>query len=258
MPTRTTEVDQRSSLGWVAALLLGCATALAPGFTHAGIVITPIGSAGFSVVDSHIYAAPTNSFPGLFPDHFPVRLPHSGYDGEYAAGLAAQGYHQGDVFSVAEITDPSAIHLGFVVVPAASAPTGSSFDFNSGPILPNASLPIVVQGDVYHNGVLFEAGPGAFFLRLTGDANFDGRSHFIVNLWENSLYARPGLVDLSGDYEYRVSLRDTGGVGYDITASFRVQAVPEPGTLAQFGLLLLTGFVGSMRRRARCVSACSN
>jgi len=94
----------------------------------------------------------------LFPNHFPNRLQHGGYDGEYAAGLALTGFHQGEVFSVAELTDPSAIHLGFVIAPSANAATGSSFDFASGPILPNASLPITLQGDVFLNGVLMRQG----------------------------------------------------------------------------------------------------
>ncbi len=149
-----------SALRCVVALFFGSAAALTTCATQAGVIISAVGSAGFSVVDSHIFAAPTNSFPSLFPDHFPSRLQHSGYDGEFAAGLALTGFHEGEVFSVAEFTDPSAVHLGFVVVPNAGAPTGSSFDFASGPILPNASLPIIVQGDVYQNGVLYEGRQG--------------------------------------------------------------------------------------------------
>ena len=237
-----------STLRWVAAPLLVFATALIPNFAQAGVVITAVGNAGFSVVDTHIYAAPTNSFPSLFPEHFPTRLQHSGYDGEYAAGLAASGFHQGEVFSEAEITDPSAIHLGYVLVPNASAPSGSSFDFANGPIIPRGNLPITIQGEVFLNGVLFESGPGAFQLSLTAEPNLalDGNSHFVVEQWENSFYARSDLTSLVGNYEYRLTLRDTTGAGYDMNASFSV--VPEPSTLVPLGMLL-TGYVGSRRRR---------
>ena len=235
---------RRSALRWVAVPLLVFATALIPNFAQGGLVITAVGSADFSVVDTHIYAAPTNSFPSLFPEHFP-RVQHSGYDGEYAAGLAANGFHQGEVFSEAEISDPSAIHLGMVLVPNASAPFGSSFDFANGPILPSGTFPISVKGDVFINGVLFESGPGAWDIKLAADS-FDGRSHYAGELWENTFYARPGLTSLVGDYEYRITVRDTTGAGYDMNASFSV--VPEPSTLVPLGMLL-TGYVGSRRRR---------
>ena len=241
-----------STLRWVAAPLLVFATALIPNFAQAGVVITAVGNAGFSVVDTHIYAAPTNSFPSLFPDHFtggsPDRKVHSGYDGEYAAGLALSGFHQGEVFSEAEITAPNAIHLGYVLVPNASAPSGSSFDFANGPIIPRSNSPITIQGEVFLNGVLFESGPGAFGLSLTAEPNLalDGNSHFVVEQWENSSFARPGLTSLVGNYEYRLTVRDTAGAGYDMNASFSV--VPEPSMLAPLGMLL-AGYVGSRRRR---------
>ena len=215
--------------GIAAVLLIGHSAA------QGGVLVHTVGSPVFAVVDTHIFAAPTDVFPSLFPNHFPTRLQHGpGYDHEFADGLANNGYQDKDVFTVAEFTDPSAVHLGFVVVPNSSAPSGSSFDFNNGPIIPNNILSIAVRGDVFLNGVLFEQ--DAFGLNLIPASGFDGRSHFIVDLYENSLFAPPGLGSLVGDYEYRVTMRDLGGNGYDLVANFNV-TVPEPIALTQFGLL---------------------
>ena len=214
--------------GIAAALLVGQSAA------RGGVIAHTVGAPVFAVVDTHLFAAPTDVFPSLFPNHFPTRLQHGpGYDHEFADGLAITGYQDKELFTIAEFMDPSAVHFGFVVVPNSSAPSGSTFDFNSGPIIPNNILSIAVRGDVFLNGVLFEQ--NAFGLNLTPASGFDGRSHFIVDLYENSAFAPPGLGSLVGDYEYRVTMRDVDGNGFDLTANFKV--VPEPIALTQFGLL---------------------
>ena len=198
------------------------------------------------MVDTHLYAAPDDSFPALFPDHFPTRIPHGPpYDQEFADGLVITGFPEKDVFSVSDFTAPSAVHLGFVLVPTSNAATGSSVDFDSGPIIPNDILPIAVQGDVFLNGVLFEQ--NAFGFNLTSAADVDGRSHFLVETYENSAFAPPGLDSLVGDYEYRLTLRDVNGAGFNVVVQFA--AVPEPGMLPQFALLGAVLWASCVRRR---------
>jgi hypothetical protein len=51
---------------------------------------------------------------------------------------------------------PSGVYLGFVLAPGPGAPNGSAFDFASGPIIPNSVFPVLVRGDVFLNGALFE------------------------------------------------------------------------------------------------------
>ena len=194
------------------------------------VTITPVGTP-YLVVDTHLYTAPAiNLSPALFPDfpnHFPTRLQHAPpYDQEFADALAIAGYAEKEVFSVEEFSSPNAVHFGFVVVPGTNAPNGSSLDFDSGPIIPNDIFPIAYGGDVYLNGALYEQ--NAWGNSVPALDGFDGRSHFLVDLWENSEFAPPGLGSLVGDYEYRITLRDVNNFGYDIVATFQV--VPEPGT----------------------------
>jgi hypothetical protein len=212
------------------------------------VIVTPVGTPIFEVVDTHIYTAPTDraSFEALFPNHFPTRIAHGPpYDQEFTEGLAITGYAEKEVFTVEDFTSPNAVHFGFVLVPGSNAPQGSSFDFANGPIISNGILPIAVRGDVYLNGALFEQ--NAFGFNLPPDSRFDGDSHFVVDLWENSAFAPPGLSSLIGDYEYRVTLRDASGVnGFDAVAKFQV--VPEPGALTLFGLGAIA-VVGCVWRR---------
>ncbi len=220
--------------------LLGVALALTMGITstqvNGDIVITKVGTPGYDVVDSHLYTAPTQGyFQALFPNHFP-RVPHPGpYDQEFTEGLAATGYQEKQVFSVEDFTDPNAVHLGWILVPNANALTGSSFDFASGPIIPLATQPFRVRGDVFLNGAPFEL--GAFAFDAGTNDGFEGVSHFIIDVWENSAFAPPGLTDFVGDYEYRLTLRDTSNNGYDLLGRFSIAAVPEPGSLLTVGLV---------------------
>jgi hypothetical protein len=230
-------------------LSLAAAILVAQPAARGDVTVTSIGTPVFELVDTHLYAAPTDSFPSLFPNHFPTRIIHAPpYDQEFADGLALAGYPDKEVFSVEEFTSPSAVHFGYVLVPNGNAPTGSSFDYVSGPIIPNDIFPIAAAGDVYRNGAVFEQ--NAFNLSLTSAAGFDGRSHFIVEHWENSDFAPPGLDSLVGDYEYRLALRDVNNNGFDVVAHFQV--VPEPITLSPFalGAIVLAGCAWRRRKQA--------
>jgi hypothetical protein len=44
--------------------------------------------------------------------------------------------------------------IGTAAVPGANSPTGSSPDFSTGPIIPNAVFPLTINGGTYTNGVL--------------------------------------------------------------------------------------------------------
>lgn len=215
---------------------------------HAEVSVTTVGAPTFDVVDLHLYTAPTDgpSFQALYPEHFPTRAPHIGYDHELADGLAITGYPEKEVFTIADFTDPNAIHLGYLVAAKSDAPTGTSLD-PDGPIISNSLFPITANGDVFLNGELFEASTGAFVNSSPGLDGFDGRSHFIFGHWDNNTFARPDLDSMVGDYEYRIAVRDANSNGYDISARFSI--VPEPGALVHLGLA--TALIFAMQVRAR-------
>jgi hypothetical protein len=231
------------------SVVVGALLSVGPAVARGEVTVTPVGTPVFQLVDSHLYAAPTDSFPSVFPNHFPTRIVHAPpYDQEYANGLANTGYADKEVFSVSEFTSPSAVHLGYALVPQANAPTGATQDYASGPIIPNDILPITVQGDVFLNGAVYEQ--GAFGSSLPSIEGFDGRSHFVVESWENSDYAPPGLGSLVGDYEYRLTVRDGNNNGFDVLGQFEV--VPEPMTLAPLALGVIA-LTGCARRRRKLV-----
>ncbi len=228
----------------MATLLLACQST-----AHGAIVVNAVGTPGFDFVDSHLFTAPGDpltgaSFRALFPEHFPTRLVHSGpYNQEFTNGLALTGYAEKQIFNVTDFTDPMAVHMGFVLVPNALAPSGSSFDFANGPIIPVGVMPIVVRGDVFLNGAPYEI--GAFGFGITSNDGFNGLSHVVADVWENSAFAPGGLSSLVGDYEYRVTVRDASNNGYNIVGSFSV--VPEPTQLGVLGAVVCFCF----RRRGR-------
>ncbi len=113
------------------------------------VTVTAIGTPLFDIANPHVFAAPTDIFPALVPNHFPRTAHSPSYAQEFADGLAMNGITEAQVFNVSDFTDPSAVHLAYVLEPNGTAPVGSSPDYADGPIIPN---PINITGDVYLNG----------------------------------------------------------------------------------------------------------
>ncbi|MEO8272203.1 MAG: PEP-CTERM sorting domain-containing protein [Aureliella sp.] len=227
-----------------AAMLTAIVSLAMPSKAQADIVITMVGTPGFDVVDAHLFTAPTATyFPDILPSHAPTRVVHSGYGSELSTGIANAGFQEKTVFSVSDFSAPNAVMLGFAMTPNALAPTGSSFDFANGPIISAAGGLPTGSGDVYLNGNPYEI--SAFGIGVAPDG-FDGVSHIVGAVWENSTFAPPGLTSLVGDYEYRLTIRDSSNNGYNVLGSFSV-AVPEPS--AMLGLLGATALFSMRRRR---------
>jgi hypothetical protein len=116
--------------------------------------------------------------------------------------------------------------------------TGSSRDFASGPVIPDSVFPITSSGKVWKDGAPeFDLGSGQFEVRPT-DQPFDGTSHrtSFTYYWNRG-------ADNVGDYEFRSSLRDAQGNGWDFVAPFRIVAELPPGDFNQDGTVDAADYV---------------
>ena len=93
---------------------------------------------------------------------------------------------------------------------------------------------------------------GAFGLSLPALDGFDGRSHFVVENWENSDFAPAGLASLVGDYEYRITMRDASNNGFDVVSRFSI--VPEPMFSSPFAVGAMIATLSVLRHRRLLVS----
>jgi hypothetical protein len=242
------------------------------GHLLAGTVqLTAIGSPTWTPVDFQVFSAPVGTAASGYvefalttlsvlptPNHeaSPVLnvgpgAPHDPpYDSEISAGVAAQGYHEGNTFSPAEFSNGQGVFFAWMTIPSPGA-MGSSPDFGAGPVIPNSLFPIHVAGSTLRNGSAWNPFLTAFdvpALDASVDPRFaaiDGHSHFAVFVADNADFGPPGG-SLYGSYVYRVEMLDNAGNGWSVEASFQV--VPEPWTfgMAAMSLALLLLF----RRRS--------
>ena len=97
--------------------------------------------------------------------------------------------------------------------------TGSSPDFQSGPIIPNTILPITVTGTAYRDRKFFFDWGHLTIPPLTDQLScpfkVDGHSHFpyYSSDWEG----------ISGHFEWQMKMIDTTGNGWSINIKFTVQ-----------------------------------
>lgn len=140
------------------------------------------------------------------------------YDHEIGDRLAELGFEPGSLFSAVEITWPNAFLGTFMVVPSAGAPTGSSPDFEQGPIIPHSLCPIIVDTAIYDHGRRTPIYTGGFDVEaldtIDPPIHVDGHSHFPIF----TLAASPP----PGHHFWRLTMTDQAGDGWEIEQRFVV------------------------------------
>jgi hypothetical protein len=250
------------------------------GVARADVTATPFGSASFTAnptwkpTDFHFFNARIGDnnnnfadfpaeqqklFPppgyGFDPNHngiVPGSQPVPGpYDTRMAQALAANGIVDQSTFTAEQFQIPNGVYLTWVNVPTASAPTGSSPDFASGPIVPNSIFPINFGGQTLRDGVLFDpnwSGTTSPTTALSLTNPGQGWSHFPTFTAETHDFGEDTSVPVEGNYVHQFTLTDAAGNGWNITAPFTV-VTPEPG----LGLLVLPAAVLLRRPRGNVI-----
>lgn len=257
---------------FVALAAIAVIVGVAP-VARATVVVTKDGNPIFGLTDFHLFAAPFGTAATGYAEFFQTQaaiLPppnhvynatlgigpgvqHSGpYDHELGDGVAANKFVEATTFPIADYSNGAGVFLVFMIVPGQGSPTGSSPDFTSGPIIPNTIFPLSFNGGTYTNGQLND-GLGAFQVPAIDQVpefagkGLEGHSHIPLFFADNFDFSTQPVI--TGNYEYRISVLDANGNGYDIVAAFSV--VPEPSTWAMMMLGFLgLGFVGNLRARA--------
>jgi hypothetical protein len=150
---------------------------------------------------------------------------HAGpYDDELFELATTAGYVAKQTFTEEEFTAPNGVTIMMNFIPSAGAATGSSFDFASGPIIPNALFPIDQEGGMFRNGVIYDdAFENSFagFHELMPPIVKEGASHFVWFFGESTFFGPPDAA-AAGSYELRLNFIDSTGAGWRVTVPFTV------------------------------------
>jgi hypothetical protein len=222
--------------------------------TTASLVkVERIGHPTWTPVDLHVFSAPIGTASDgyaefaktqaiiLPPPHYqaypclgigPGTPEPPPYDEDVANGIDNAGYPEGHVFAPQQFSSGLGVYFVYMVVPSATSPNvGSSPDFARGPIIPNSLFPIHVTGVTYRNSKSYDPALANFDVPAlnnpcikTPPFNVDGFSHFPIFLADNSDFGPPGT-ELPGTYTYKVTMKDSAGAGWSISAKFRVKKV---------------------------------
>ncbi len=154
-------------------------------------------------------------------------MQHAGpYTSELGTMLAASGITPSRVLTEAQYTAPSGVWMAMVLVPSTGAPTGTSFDSDGGPIIPNDVFPISVDCDLFQGGTMYDVNFDSMYPAqndTSPPAPMDGWSHVLLVLSENTEFAPP-MAPAVGEYEMRCTLADVTGMnGWLVTIPFRVE-----------------------------------
>jgi hypothetical protein len=214
------------------------------------VKLTRIGQPAWTPVDLHVFTAPIGTAADRYaefakttgiilpPPHYqsyeclgigPGTPKAPPYTHDIADGVTTAGYRQGPVFGPQQFSNGQGVWLAYMVVPTSTSPyVGSSPDFASGPVIPNSLFPINVNGVTRHNSASYDPNLAAFSVPAITDPcvvpafNVDGYSHFPIFLADNADFGPPNT-RLPGQYVYSVTMTDSTGNGWRISATFVLQ-----------------------------------
>jgi hypothetical protein len=152
------------------------------------------------------------------------------YASELHDSMVEVGFVATQSLTVSQFTAPGGVWVMFLLVPTNDATTGSSFEFDDGPILPNGLFPMTSDGDLLREGQIYDPNfdssvPG--YADLTSPIAVDGASHAPFFFGGNSSWG-PSGVDAAGSYVMKVVVTDATGAGWEIHVPFVVEE-GDPG-----------------------------
>jgi hypothetical protein len=154
--------------------------------------------------NQHVYNATWNAYqPGTV--HAPP------YATEVADRLPSQGWDSGNVFRVAHWTSGRLLSFAGVIVPNASAPTGTTADYASGPYIPK-DVQLSVDADVLLGATVVDPdfdGPYPRLVDLMPGTTVDGWSHMTLTFGEGA----PWVPGVAGNYTFHLHVYETANPG---------------------------------------------
>jgi hypothetical protein len=207
-----------------------------------------MGNPAWIPVDLHVFAAPIGTATDGYNEFFNVVPPEilppphyqtfqclgigSGkpelppYNHDLADGIANSKFPQGLLFGPQQFSNGVGVYFAYMVVPTPNTPNiGSSPDYTSGPIIPNSLFPISVNGISRRDTAIYD--PGLVSVNVLGldnpcvkpSLNVNGFSRFPFFIADSSDFGPPGT-KLPGMYTYNVTMQDSAGNGWKLTAQF--------------------------------------
>jgi hypothetical protein len=160
--------------------------------------------ASFSAVwaPNHAYDPGFNQFKSVV-SHAPP------YDGELLSGLAQTSFTNTGCVPASAFVPPSGVLWSAIMVPSASAPSGTSFEVSSpGPIIPGM---FAVSGALIRDGLVVDPNWSSTYAAASKlyAANYDGFRHVILNFAENTDFSG-GAALPAGNYAFKVYINDQG------------------------------------------------
>lgn len=235
----------------VLAIAMLCASATHSLAQDVDVTLTPINSPTWYMTGFQMFSAPGTSdeeffgvIESIIGENALEVVTAPPYDNLIPDGVAVNGFEVKNVFTRTEANErPNIPYFAFSMIPDGTF-TGSSFDFESGPIIPNALLPIKCDLKILREGEQVDF-CGAELGRVI--EGLDGESHTGLFFAAAPSFF-PAGTELLGNYEYTGTLLDASGAGYHISAPYSV--VPEPGS-GFFMICGLTALGSHWVRRTR-------